>query len=462
MADGWVDNSGMGPIRERKLQSSSSIDQSACAPSPTAVEAAIHAPAGGNYRWRICALLFFATTINYMDRQVLGILAPFLQKSIGWNEAQYGYLITVFQFTYAIGLLLMGGFIDRVGTRIGYAVSIAVWSLSAMGHALANSVLAFGVARALLGLGESGNFPAGIKTVAEWFPKKERALATGIFNSGTNVGAVIAPLTVPWVALHWGWRWAFLFTGFFSATWLICWLAIYRPPQEHPRLSPAELSYIQSDPAEPSVKIPWLRLLSHRQTWAFVLGKFMTDPIWWFYLFWLPKYLNATHGLSLSQLGPPLIAIYVAADVGSVAGGWLSGRLIKRGWTINRARKTTMFICACCVLPVFFVSRVGGLWPVVGIIGLATAAHQGWSCNIFTLPSDMFPRRAVATLVGIGGFGGAVGGMLLSWFTGTRLERTHSYTVLFFIAGSAYIFALLIIHLLAPGLEPANIEAVAE
>jgi len=441
------------------MQQPPAVQQASCAPAPGAIESALHTRAGGNYRWFICALLFFATTINYMDRQVLGILAPSLGKSFGWSEIQYGYLVTVFQFTYAIGLLVMGGIIDRLGTRLGYALSIAVWSLSAMGHALANSILGFGFVRAMLGLGESGNFPAAIKTVAEWFPKKERALATGIFNSGTNIGAVVAPLTVPWVALHWGWRWAFVFTGFFSATWIVCWLPLYRRPQEHPRLSAEELAYIHSDPAEPATKVPWVSLFPHRQTWAFVLGKFMTDPIWWFYLFWLPKYLNATHGLSLSQLGPPLVAIYVAADVGSVAGGWLSGNLIKRGWSINRARKTAMLICASCVLPVLFVPRVGGLWTAVGIIGLATAAHQGWSCNIFTLPSDMFPRRAVASLTGIGGFGGAVGGMLLSWFTGHRLERTHSYSVLFLIAGSAYFLALLVIQLLVPRLEPAQVKS---
>jgi ACS family hexuronate transporter-like MFS transporter len=442
-------------------QSSTHIDQPSCAPRPEDLRAAAQVRAGGNFRWFICALLFFATTINYMDRQVFGILAPFLQKSIGWNEVQYGDIIATFQFTYAVGLLLMGRIIDLVGTRIGYAVSIAIWSLSAMGHALAHSVLGFGFARAMLGLGESGNFPAGIKTVAEWFPKKERALATGIFNSGTNVGAVIAPLTVPWVALHWGWRWAFVFTGFFSATWLICWLVFYRRPQQHPRLSSGELAYIQSDPAESITKIPWAKLLPHRQTWAFVLGKFLTDPIWWFYLFWLPKYLNATHGLKLSELGAPLVAIYVAADFGSVTGGWLSGRWIKRGWSINRARKTTMMICATCVLPVLFVSHVTQLWGVVAIIGLATAAHQGWSCNIFTLPSDMFPRNAVGSLVGIGGFGGAVGGILLSWFTGHRLERTHSYAVLFLIAGSAYFAALLVIQMLAPKLEAARMGSMA-
>jgi len=329
-----------------------------------------------------------------------------------------------------------------------------------MGHALANSIFGFGIARFMLGLGESGNFPAAIKTVSEWFPKKERAFATGIFNSGSNIGAVVAPLTVPWVAVHLGWRWAFLFTGFFSATWLLTWLLVYHRPEQQPRLSPSELQYIQSDPSEPSTRIPWMRLLPHRQTWAFVLGKFMTDPIWWFYLFWLPKYLNATHGVTLTKLGPPLVAIYVAADVGSIGGGWLSSMFLKRGWSVNRARKTAMLICALGVVPIMFVSRVSQLWPAVALIALATAAHQGWSCNMFTLSSDMLPRRAVASVVGIGGFGGAVGGMLVASFTGFLLQWTHSYVPIFFVAGSAYLFALLVVHLLAPRLEPAQIEAV--
>ena len=439
-------------------QTSTRTDQPGCAPSPAAIDAAMHTRAGGNLRWVICALLFFATTINYMDRQVFGLLAPDLQKLFGWNEIQYADIVTCFYATYAIGLALMGGIIDRIGTRVGYAISIGIWSLAAMGHALANSIVGFGFARAMLGLGESGNFPAAIKTVTEWFPKKERALATGIFNSGTNVGAVVAPLTVPWVAIHWGWRWAFVFTGFFSATWVVCWLVFYRRPQEHKRLSASELNYILSDPVEPSVKIPWLRLLPHRQTWAFVLGKTLTDPIWWFYLFWLPKFLYTTHGITLTKLGPPLVAIYVAADFGSVGGGWLSSSLIKRGWSVNRARKTAMLICAFCVVPVMFASKVSGLWPAVALIGLAAAAHQGWSCNIFTTASDMFPKQAVASVVGLGGFGGAVGGMCIASLTGFILQATHSYVPIFFIAGSMYLFALLVIQLLAPRLEPAHID----
>lgn len=416
-------------------------------------------PTAGHYRWIICALLFFATTINYMDRQVIGILAPYLQRTIGWNDIQYGYIVTAFQAAYALGLLVMGRLVDRVGTRIGYAVSIAVWSLSAMGHALASSVWGFMAARFMLGLGESGNFPAGIKTVAEWFPRKERALATGLFNSGTNVGAVLAPIAVPWIYTHLGWRWAFLFTGFFSASWLVAWLAIYRAPREHPRLSPGELAYIESGDSEPAGSIPWKRLLPYRQTWAFAAAKFLTDPIWWFYLFWIPSFLHSQHGLTLTELSAPLVVIYVMADGGSIAGGWLSSQLLKRGWSVNRARKTAMGICALVVVPIISVSRVAELWPAVLLIGLATAAHQGWSCNLFTLVSDMFPKRAVASVVGFGGFAGAVGGMLIADAVGHILQWTHSYVLPFLIAGSAYLIALLVLHLLAPQLRVVPIDS---
>jgi len=420
------------------------------------------APPAGHYRWVICALLFFATTINYMDRQVIGILAPYLQRIIGWNDIQYGYIVTAFQAAYALGLLVMGGLIDRVGTRIGYAIAIAVWSLSAMGHALANSVWGFVTARFMLGLGESGNFPAGIKTVAEWFPRKERAFATGLFNAGSNVGAVLAPLAVPWIYVHLGWRWAFLFTGFFSASWLVAWLVIYRSPEQHPRLSPSELAYIQSDPVEPLGRISWKQLLPHRQTWAFAAAKFLTDPIWWFYLFWIPSFLHSKHGLTLTELSAPLVVIYIMADGGSIAGGWLSSRLLKRGWSVNRARKTAMAVCALAVVPIVSVSRVVQLWPAVLLIGLAAAAHQGWSCNLFTLASDMFPKRGLASVVGLGGFAGAVGGMLIADAVGHMLQWTHSYVVPFLIAGCAYLIALLVLHLLAPRLQPVPIDSAAQ
>jgi len=320
------------------------------------------------------------------------------------------------------------------------------------------SALGFSVARFALGVSESGNFPAAIKTVAEWFPKKERALATGIFNSGSNVGAIVAPLTVPWIAVNYGWRWAFIITGLTGFVWLVCWLALYRRPEEHPRLSAAELAYIRSDPAEPLVKIPWARLLPHRQTWAFAVGKFCTDPIWWFFLFWLPKFLNETYGIALSGLGPPLVVIYLAADLGSIGGGWLSSMLIKRGWTVNAGRKTTMLICALSVIPIIFAVQASSLWVAVGLISLATAAHQGWSANLFTLVSDTFPRRAVGSVVGIGGFAGAVGGMLIATVTGYLLQWTGSYVPIFFVASLAYLFALTIIHLLAPQLQPAKLD----
>ena len=415
-------------------------------------------PRVGYFRWSICALLFFATTINYIDRQVLGILAPDLQRSIGWSEIEYGNIVTAFQAAYAIGLLVTGRLLDRMGTRLGFALAITLWSIAAMFHAAARSALGFGIARFALGLGEAANFPASIKTVAEWFPKKERAFATGIFNAGTNIGAVVAPAVVPFIALTWSWQWAFIMTGAIGFLWLGIWWVLYRPPESHPRLSKAEFDYIRSDPAEAVTPVPWLKLIGYRQTWAFALGKFMTDPIWWFYLYWLGKFLNEKHGLSLSKLGPPLIAIYLIADVGSVGGGWLSSFLIKSGWSINAARKSTMLACALCVMPIAFATQVASLWAAVGLIGLAAAAHQGWSANIFTLASDMFPRRAVGSVVGIGGFGGAVGGMLIATAVGHLLQWTGSYVPVFLLAGAAYLLALLVIQVLAPRLTPPRLD----
>jgi ACS family hexuronate transporter-like MFS transporter len=413
----------------------------------------------GRYRWVICALLFFATTINYMDRQVIGLLKTTLQADIGWTEVQYSWIVFSFQAAYAIGLLVVGRLMDWLGTRKGFSIAIIAWSIAAMGHALARSVMGFSIARFALGLGESGNFPAAIKTVAEWFPKKERALATGIFNSGTNVGAMVTPLVVPVITRAWGWQWAFILIGAIGFIWLIFWLAFYRKPQEHPKLSKAELDYIQSDPPDAVEKVPWLKLLPHRQTWAFALGKFMTDPIWWVYLFWLPDFLHKRYGLELKDFGLPVVVVYVIADVGSIGGGWLSSTLIKRGWTINAGRKTAMLVCALCVVPIVFASLASNLWVAVLLIGLAAAAHQGWSANIFTIASDTFPRRAVGSVVGIGGMAGAVGGMLLSLLVGEILEKTGNYLPIFIIAGSAYLLALLVIHLLAPRLEPASLDS---
>lgn len=411
----------------------------------------------GNYRWRICALLFAATTLNYLDRQVLGVLAPDLTRLFGWTEIDYGYIVTAFQGAYAIGLLCAGAIIDKLGTRIGYALTICVWSVAAMSHALAGSALGFGIARFMLGLGEAGNFPSAIKTVAEWFPRRERALATGIFNAGSNVGAILAPLLVPIVTITFGWRAAFLFTGVLSLTWLITWLIVYRPPGEQASVSSQELAHIRSDPPDPVVRVPWGQILRHPQAWAFIVAKFMTDPIWWFFLFWLPKFLNSEYGLTLTALGPPLIAIYLMADVGSIGGGWIAARFIKRGWTVNRARKGAMLICALAVTPIVFAAHASNLRVAVVLVGLATAGHQGWSANVFTLTSDMFPRHAVGSVVGIGGFAGAVGGMLISTFTGFLLQSTGSYVPVFIMAGSAYLLALVFIHFLAPKLQPAQI-----
>ena len=409
------------------------------------------------FRWVICALLFFAATINYIDRQVIGILKTTIHDEIGWSEVDYSWVVFAFQAAYAIGLLGVGRLIDRIGTRKGFSLAIIFWSAAAMAHALAHTVLGFGAARFLLGLGEAGNFPAAIKTVAEWFPKKERALATGIFNSGTNIGALVTPLVVPIITIAWGWRAAFIATGAIGFIWLLAWLLLYRRPEEHPSLSKAELEYIQSDPPDPVVNIPWGRLLPHRQTWAFSVAKFMTDPIWWVYLFWLPDFLHKRHGLSLKDFGPPLVVVYLLADIGSIGGGWLSSSLIKRGWTINAGRKLAMLICALAVVPIVFAAQTSNLWVAVLLIGLAAAAHQGWSCNLFTTTSDMFPRRAVGSVVGIGGMAGAVGGMMIARLVGEILERTGSYVPIFIIAASAYLVALLFFHLLSPRLDPANL-----
>jgi len=418
--------------------------------------AAAAAESVGHFRWSVCALLFFAATVNYVDRQVIGILKPTLQDLYHWTEIDYSNIVFAFTTAYAIGLLVVGRIIDWLGVRKGFSLAVVVWSVAAMGHALARSVFGFSAARFALGIGESGSFPSSIKAVAEWFPKKERAFATGIFNAGTNIGAVVAPLVVPWLTVAYGWRWAFIATGALGFIWVVAWIAMYASPQNHPRLSRRELEYIQSDAEAPQTKIAWRTLFPHRQTWAFAAGKFLTDPIWWVYLYWVPDFLHKNHGLSLTQIGGPLITIYLLADFGSVGGGWLSSFLIKRNWSVNASRKLAMLICAVSVVPIIFASKVSGLWTSVAIIGLATAAHQGWSANLFTLVSDMFPRRAVGSVVGIGGMAGAIGGMLIAKIVGYILDWTGSYFLVFLIAGSAYLVALLLIHLIVPRLEQAE------
>jgi ACS family hexuronate transporter-like MFS transporter len=422
-----------------------------------AVAPAFSSTCVGYFRWVICALLLFGVTKNYIDRQLLGVLKTTLQHDFHWNDIQYGHLVSYFQIAYAAGMLVMGRLIDRLGTRVGYALAMTFWSIASMAHAAAGSFASFAVARGALGFGEAGVFPASIKCVAEWFPKKERALATGIFNAGTNAGAIITPFVVPTIVRYWGWRSAFLLTGAIGFVWLIFWFWLYRKPEEHPRVSKSELDYIRCDPVEAGGKIKWSALLPHRQTWTFVVGKFLTDPIWWFYLFWIPDFLQRQHGLVLGNIGLPIATIYIISDVGSIGGGWLSSRLIRRGSSVNAARKITMLICALCVTPIIFAYRIENLWAAVFLIGLAAAAHQGFSANLYTLTSDMFPARAVGSVVGIGGMAGAVGGMLIAEVVGHTLQWTGSYMIPFVMAGSAYLIALFLIHLLAPKLQPARI-----
>jgi len=406
--------------------------------------------APGHFRWTICALLFFATTVNYADRQVLGILAPLLQKDIGWSEAEYGIIVTAFQAAYAAGLIGVGRFIDAVGTRAGYALALAWWSFAAMAHGLVTSVSGFGFVRFLLGLGEAGNFPAAVKAVSDWFPRQERALATGWFNAGSNVGAILAPLTVPWLTIHFGWRWAFVAVGGVGLLWIAAWLWLYQDPAVHPRLSQAELDFIRSDPPESNEPVPWRVLAGTGPVWGILLARFVTDPVWWFYLFWAPKFLNSQFGLKLDQLGLPLATMYLVSNAGGILGGWFSSRLIRLGWTIHAARKAAMLVCAALVLPVVFAPRVASEALAVAIMCLAMAGHQGWSANVYTIVSDLFPRRVVSSVVGICGFGGAVGGMLASGAVGLLLQATHSYVLIFGLASFCYLAGLGIIHMMTP------------
>lgn len=412
----------------------------------------------GRYRWVIVALLFAATAINYIDRQMIGVLKPTLEKDMGWSETDYANIVFWFQAAYAIGYLSFGRIVDVIGARLGYAVAVTVWTIGHVAHGGVYGVTQFALARFGLGLGESGNFPAGIKAVTEWFPQKERALAIGVFNAGANVGAIVTPLLVPWLTIAYGWRMAFIVTGVFGVLWLIAWLLIYRAPGEHKKVSAAELAYIRQDPADPVEPIGWRRLIAVRETWAYGIGKFCIDPIWWFFLFWLPGYLGQRYGLDLLSFGPPLVAIYLLSDVGSVVGGWMSGRLINRGFSVNAARKFTMLACAAAVLPVCFAQTIDNLWLAVLVIGVATAAHQAFSANLYTLPSDVFPRAAVGSVVGIGGTAGAIGGMLMAKYAGYILDSIGSYTPLFVVAGSAYFIALLAVHLLSPRLKRVEME----
>lgn len=426
----------------------------------TSVASRAMRPKGRNFRWTICALVFFAVTINYIDRLVFSILSPELQKEFNWSNTDYTNIAFWFEVAYAIGLTGVGRLLDWIGVRRGFAISLSGWSVAAAAHAAVSTIAGFSFVRFLLGLTEAGVFPAAVKTAAEWFPRKERALVAGIATAGSNVGAVIAPLLVPWLFISYGWQWAFIFTGAVGLLWLIAWLALYRPPESHPRLSKEELAYIRSDPPEPvAPKIPWLHLLKYRQTWAFILAKFFTDSVWRWYLYLLPLFFSQQFGLNIKDFGLPFITIYLLADFGSIGGGWLSSSLIGRGWSVNAARKTAMFICALCVVPVMFSTVVPNMWIAVLLVGLAAAAHQGFSANIFTTVSDMFPQNAIASVVGLGGTAGALGAMLLLQITGllfagggSGASSTGVYTILFVIAGCAYLVAFGLMHALAPKL----------
>ena len=411
----------------------------------------------GRYRWVIVGLLFLAMVINYVDRQTIGLLKADLSAEFGWNEKHYADLVFYFQLAYAVAYLAWGKIMDKIGARWGFGIAFLIWQGAHIAHALAKGFGGFAIARMGLGIGEAGGFPGGIKAVAEWFPKNERALATGIFNAGTNIGAIVTPLVVPGIVLAFGWQMAFIVTGVVGLVWLPLWLIVYRRPREQKRLSAAELAHIEQDPADPVQKIGWAKLLTKKETWAFALGKFLIDPIWWMFLFWLPDFLGKRYGLDLKTFGPPLIAIYLLSDVGSVGGGWMSSKFMKMGWSINKARKITMLICALLAVPVVFAANVDSLWLAVLIIGVATAAHQGFSANLYTLPSDVFPRGAVGSVVGIGGMLGAFGGMVFSKYIGQVLETIGTYTPIFLIAGSAYLVALLVVHLLTPKMEPVKI-----
>ncbi len=411
-----------------------------------------------NLRWAICALLFLASTILYIDRQVISVLKAHLQSVLHFSESDYGWIVFAFQLAYALMFPVAGVVVDWLGTRLGYALSIIWWSLAAMAQGLARGALSFGAAFFLLGVGEAGNFPAANKAAAEWFPKRERALAIGVFNAGPTVGAVIAPPLVVWLTLRWGWRAAFIFTGALGFIWLFFWAAFYRLPRQHSWITPGELEFIESEETEEETargtRIPWQRLLAYRQAWGFILAKFMTDPIWWFYIFWLPSYLQQSRGFTLEEIRRLAWIPFLVSGVGSVAGGWLSGFFLARGWTLSRARKTAMAICAFCMpsgIAAVFAPNVG--WALA-LVSLSLAAHQGWMANVYTLASDMFPKRDVGSVTGLGGTGGAVGGMILALIAGYTLQWFHTYVPLFIIAGIMHPLAIGVVHWLVPRIEP--------
>lgn len=429
----------------------------------TAIDTALHSPVPTTHvRWTVVGLLFFAITVNYIDRAVLGVLKPLLDASLHWSQTDYGWMVTVFQAAYALGYAVSGRLLDRIGVRLGFAVLVLFWSFAAMSHAAATTVLGFSIARAALGVAEGGAFPASVKAVTDWFPREQRAFATGLFNAGSQVGAVSCPLVVPWLAAKWGWQGAFLVTGLVGFVWVACWMWLYRNPEQHPRISPTELAYIRKDPPEEVVKMPWLALLGKRQTWAFMIGMAASSPIWWFYIFWVPDFLHKRFGLDLTQSSLPLVVIFLVSSVGGILGGWLSSWLLRRGWSVNAARKTAMLLCALAVVPVFLTPLlpVGLVWWAVGLVALAAAGHCGYAANLFTLVSDTVPRQAVSSVVGIGGMAGSIAGMVFAQIVARVLEATNNnYLAPFAIAATTYSLALLLMHLLLPKLERMTLDA---
>ncbi|SHJ91139.1 MFS transporter [Epilithonimonas mollis] len=418
----------------------------------------MQAPKNHNIRWFMLSLVFLATTINYLDRQVMGLLKPVLEKEFSWDEKDYSYIVMAFTTTYAIGYLAMGRFIDRVGTKIGYAVSLIVWSLASIGHGFVKSTVGFLIARSTLGISEAGNFPAAIKSVAEWFPKKERALATGIFNSGATVGAILAPLLVPFILGHYGWRETFVWIGALGLLWIVLWWRFYNIPEKTKKLSQEELQYIKSDQigqTEEQSKVPLSELLKYKVTWSFTIGKILTDPIWYFFMFWLPAYFADVFKMDLTKPSIPLIIIYSGTTIGSIGGGYLSSLLIKKGWAIGRARSFTMLLFALMVVPVMFSKYVDNMWMITIIIALATAAHQGWGANLMTTVGDKLPNNYVSSVIGFGGMLGSAAGILFPLFIGIVLDTfkkagniNGGYSIIFFIAGVSYIAAWGIIWLI--------------
>ena len=414
-----------------------------------------------NLRWTVVLLLFFAITVNYIDRQVLALLKDTLDKALHWNQKDYGWMVTAFQGAYAMGYVVSGRFLDRIGVRLGFSFLVLFWSVAAMAHAAAASVAGFILARTMLGLAEGGAFPASVKAVTDWFPREERAFATGLFNAGSQIGAIFCPLFVPWLVSRWGWQGTFVLTGFLGLVWLGFWIWLYRSPDQHPRVSAEELAYIRKDPPETPVRIRWVSLLNRRQTWAFMLGMMASSPIWWFFIYWMPDFFNKRFGLGLKEMGLPLSIIFLVSSFGGILGGWLSSRLLRVGWSVNAARKTALLVCSLAVIPVFLTPfvPVGHVWWAVGLVALAAAAHCGYAANLFTLASDTVPKQAVSSVVGIGGMAGSIAGMGFAQIVSRILEATHNnYLVPFAIAASTYSIALALIHLLLPNLERMTFE----